>query len=222
MVTAALRTTGVQPSAFSGVSCRMGCLAVATAAGVPEPIMWMQSGHAQSMAVRRYVRLTDPDRLYVSRTTTIDSSPCRPPCPLPSNGMDHRPGAAGRARDDASSSMPASPTSASTPGGYGTSPTPDPAALLDACDIILAGDIADAHHLSIFAGAPENHSGHAYSPSTSTVKVVRRWLLVMGCDPSTCLGLCDKAMSSFCIDGSVGRFATAHFRQRDAGSPRTR
>ena len=64
MVTAALRTIVVQSSAFSGVSCRMGGLTVATTAGVPESIMWMQSGHAQSVAARRYVRLTDPDRLY--------------------------------------------------------------------------------------------------------------------------------------------------------------
>ncbi len=42
----------------------MGGLTVAAEAGVPESIMWMQSGHAQSMAARRYVRLTDPDRLY--------------------------------------------------------------------------------------------------------------------------------------------------------------
>jgi hypothetical protein len=41
----------------------------------------------------------------------------------------------------------------------------------------------------------------------------------MGCDPYTCLGFCDKAMSGFCIDGFVGRFAAAHFGQRNAGSP---
>ena len=44
-----------------------------------------------------------------------------------------------------------------------------------------------------------DHNGH----------VVRRWRLVMGCDPYTGLGLCDKAMSGFCIDGFVGRFAAA-------------
>jgi hypothetical protein len=64
MVTAALRTIGVNSSAFSGVSCRMCGLTVAAEAGVPESIMWMQSGHAHSMAARRYVRFTDPDRLY--------------------------------------------------------------------------------------------------------------------------------------------------------------
>ena len=64
MVVAALRMIGVDSSAFSGVCCRMGGLTVATEAGVPENILWMQSGHAQDRAARRYVRLTNPDRLY--------------------------------------------------------------------------------------------------------------------------------------------------------------
>ncbi len=42
----------------------MGGLTVAIEAGVPEHILWMQSGHAQDRAARRYVRLTNPDRLY--------------------------------------------------------------------------------------------------------------------------------------------------------------
>ncbi len=51
---------------FTSMSCSMGGLTVATEAGVPESILWMQSGHAQlgRAAGRRYVRLTDPDRLY--------------------------------------------------------------------------------------------------------------------------------------------------------------
>ena len=64
MVVAALRMIGVDTAAFSGVCCRMGGLTVATEAGVPENILWMQSGHAQNRAARRYVRLTNPDRLY--------------------------------------------------------------------------------------------------------------------------------------------------------------
>ena len=64
MVVAALRMIGVDTSSFSGVCCRMGGLTVATEAGVPENILWMQSGHAQDRAARRYVRLTNPDRLY--------------------------------------------------------------------------------------------------------------------------------------------------------------
>ena len=64
MVVAALRMIGVDTKAFSGVCCRMGGLTVATKAGVPEHILWMQSGHAQDKAARRYVRLTDPDHFY--------------------------------------------------------------------------------------------------------------------------------------------------------------
>ena len=64
MVSSALRTIGVDSSSFTGASCRMGGLTVASEAGVPESILWMQSGHAQSVAARGYVRLTNPDRLY--------------------------------------------------------------------------------------------------------------------------------------------------------------
>ena len=64
MVISALRLIGVDSTSYSGASCRMGGLTVATEAGVPESIMWMQSGHAQDRAARRYVRLTNPDRLY--------------------------------------------------------------------------------------------------------------------------------------------------------------
>ncbi len=190
--------------------------------------MWMQSDHAQSMVVRRYVRLTDPDRLYISWTTTIDSSPCtkpgRPPCPLPSNGVDHRPGAAGRARDDASSSMPASPTSTRPAllGGMALLrlPTRGPSRRLRHHSRGGPCGRISPHHLRWRTGKP-------FWSCVFTInehgQVVRRWRLVMGCDPSTCLGLCDKAMNSFCIDGSVGHFAAAHFRrQRDAGSPQTR
>ncbi len=64
MVVAALHMIGVDTTAFSGVCCRMGGLTVATEAGVPENILWMQSGHSQDRVARRYVRLTNPDRLY--------------------------------------------------------------------------------------------------------------------------------------------------------------
>ena len=48
MVVSALRTIGIDTTVFkfSGVCCRMGGLAVATEAGVPENILWMQSGRA--------------------------------------------------------------------------------------------------------------------------------------------------------------------------------
>ena len=86
-------------------------------------------------------------------------------------------------------------------------------------DIMFAKDLEDAYHLSIFAGC----TGKPFWPRVFTIdehgQVVQQWRLVMGCDPSTCLGLCDKAMSGFCIDGFVRRFAAAHFWQRNAGSP---
>jgi hypothetical protein len=64
MVTAALRSIGVHSKAFTGASCRMGGLTVAKEAGVPESILWMQSGHAQDRTALHFVRLTNPDRLY--------------------------------------------------------------------------------------------------------------------------------------------------------------
>ena len=93
------------------------------------------------------------------------------------------------------------------------------AALLDACDIMFAEDLEDAYHLSIFAGC----TGKPFWSRTFAVdehgQIVERWRLTMGCDVYSCLGICDKAMSGFCIDGFVGRFAAAHFGQRNAGSP---
>ncbi len=47
MVVSALGDIGISSPAFTWASCRMGGLTVATEAGVPESIMWMQSGHAQ-------------------------------------------------------------------------------------------------------------------------------------------------------------------------------
>jgi hypothetical protein len=47
MVTATLRTIGVDSPSFSGVSCHMGGLTVAAKAGVPEYIMWIQNEHTQ-------------------------------------------------------------------------------------------------------------------------------------------------------------------------------
>ena len=43
--------------------------------------------------------------------------------------------------------------------------------------------------------------------------------LVLGCDPWSCWGFCDKAMSGFCVEGFLMRLAAAHFGQRNAGSP---
>ena len=92
-------------------------------------------------------------------------------------------------------------------------------ALLDFCEIMFAEDLEDVYHLSIFSGC----TGKPFWSCVFTIdehgQVVRRWRLVMGCDPYKCLGLCDKAMSGFCIDGFVGHCAAAHFGQRYSGSP---
>ncbi len=65
MVVRALADIGVDTSAgFSGVCCSMGGLTVAIQAGVPEHVLWMQSGHAQDKSTRSYVCLIDPNLLY--------------------------------------------------------------------------------------------------------------------------------------------------------------
>ena len=63
-ILAALCSVGVDITAFSGVSARRGGLSTAIEAGVPEIILWMQSGHAQSRAARSYVALQSPSLLY--------------------------------------------------------------------------------------------------------------------------------------------------------------
>ena len=58
-----LKQAGLNTSMFSGVCARRGGLSTAIEAGVPEVILWMQSGHAQELAARRYVELRSP-KLY--------------------------------------------------------------------------------------------------------------------------------------------------------------
>ena len=43
--------------------------------------------------------------------------------------------------------------------------------------------------------------------------------MINGCDPSTCRGGCDKAMSGIMIEGHIFRFASCQFGQKTAGSP---
>ena len=61
-----LRQAGLDTSLFSGVCARRGGLSTAIEAGVPEVITWMQSGHAQDVAARRYVELRSPKLLYAT------------------------------------------------------------------------------------------------------------------------------------------------------------
>ena len=62
----ALGYVGVDTSAFTGVCARRGGLSTAIEAGVPEVVLWMQSGHAQSRAARRYITLQSPELLYMT------------------------------------------------------------------------------------------------------------------------------------------------------------
>ncbi len=48
----------------SGISARRCGLSTAIGEGVSEAILWMQSGHAQDLAARRYVALCNPKLLY--------------------------------------------------------------------------------------------------------------------------------------------------------------
>ena len=64
MILAGLAHIGLDAKEFSGVCARRGGLSTAIAAGVPEHILWMQSGHAQDKAARRYVQLTNTNQLF--------------------------------------------------------------------------------------------------------------------------------------------------------------
>ena len=57
---------GVKPDGVNGVCARRGGITKAIEAGVPEHVLWMQSGHTQDKAARQYVVLntTNPDLLF--------------------------------------------------------------------------------------------------------------------------------------------------------------
>jgi hypothetical protein len=64
MIIRAMSHVGFDTTGFSGISARRGGLSTAIEAGVSEAILWMQSGHAQDLAARRYVELNSPALLY--------------------------------------------------------------------------------------------------------------------------------------------------------------
>jgi hypothetical protein len=91
--------------------------------------------------------------------------------------------------------------------------------VLHRCDFTWCTDLEDAYHLAVFAGC-----GGALRPvkrpvisGTGEVSWVDGF--VNGCDPSSCLGGCDKDMSGLSIEGHVFRFAACQFGQKTAGSP---
>jgi hypothetical protein len=66
MIPAALQAIGVSGSGFSGICARRGGITTAIEAGVPEVVLWMQSGHAQERSARRYIAVSRgrPEALY--------------------------------------------------------------------------------------------------------------------------------------------------------------
>ena len=59
-VTNSLRLIGVDPAHFSGLSMRRGGISAALVARVPEPILFLQSGHGSNCAARNYMVPRDP------------------------------------------------------------------------------------------------------------------------------------------------------------------
>ena len=91
--------------------------------------------------------------------------------------------------------------------------------VLNRCEFTWCTDLEDAYHLAVFSGC-----GGALRPVKRPVVSGSgevSWIdgFVNGCDPSTCLGGCDKDMSGLCIEGHVFRFAACQFGQKTAGSP---
>jgi len=64
MIVKGLQATGIDTTSFSGACARKGGLSTAIEAGVPEVILWMQSGHSQSRSARSYITLNSPTLLY--------------------------------------------------------------------------------------------------------------------------------------------------------------
>ena len=66
MILKAPKLAGADTRNFLGVCARWGCISTAIEAGVPEPIIWLQTGHAQSTSVRSYIKLSKPDLLFAT------------------------------------------------------------------------------------------------------------------------------------------------------------
>ena len=64
MIVNGVRQVGFDTPRFSGIGAGRGGPSAAIEAGAPEHILWMQSGHAEDVAARRYVQLGSPALLY--------------------------------------------------------------------------------------------------------------------------------------------------------------
>ena len=58
---------------FSGLSMRRGGISAGLVAGVPEPILFLQSGHGSNCAARNYMVPRNPHTSSSRRTTPLDS-----------------------------------------------------------------------------------------------------------------------------------------------------
>ena len=63
-ITHAVAMAGIDTELFSGISARKGGLSTAIEAGVPEWVLFFQSGHGQSKAARAYMALDSPTFLF--------------------------------------------------------------------------------------------------------------------------------------------------------------
>ena len=59
-----LKLIRVNTSHYSGISMRRGGISAGPAARVPEPILFLQSGHGSNCAARNYMLPRDPHVLY--------------------------------------------------------------------------------------------------------------------------------------------------------------
>ena len=67
MILRALSHIGCDVSAFSEVCAQRGGISTAVEAGIPESILWLQSGHDQSRAAARTcIRLRNQTLLYAT------------------------------------------------------------------------------------------------------------------------------------------------------------
>jgi len=63
MIRWAVAQAGCDAARFSGISARKGGISVAIEAGVPEAILYLQSGHGLALPARAYMHLQTPARL---------------------------------------------------------------------------------------------------------------------------------------------------------------
>jgi hypothetical protein len=59
-----LKLIGVDTCHYSGISMRRGGISAGLAARVPEPILFLQSGHGSNCAARNYMLPRDPHVLF--------------------------------------------------------------------------------------------------------------------------------------------------------------